>query len=38
MIESQNHLSWKGPLEIILCNSSAMNRDTYTRLGAQSPV
>jgi len=37
IIESQNRLSWKGPLEVIWSNSPAMNRDTCSS-GAQSPA
>jgi len=36
-IESQNHLSWNGPLKAIWFNYPAMNRDIYTRSGVQSP-
>ena len=40
-IESQNYLSWKGPLEAISSNSPAVNRDTHSSirvLGAPSSL
>jgi len=30
VIESQNHLSWMGPVKVIWSTSPAMNRDTYS--------
>lgn len=28
--ESQNHLNWKGPLEVVWPNSLAVNGDVYS--------
>jgi len=36
--ELQNCWSWKGPLKAIQSNCPALNRDTDSSIGAQSPV